>query len=91
MDWKVRDSSPGEATDSSILLNIQTGLEDHPASYSIYIEGISPRAYEVDNSPASSVRVKSEWTYNSTPHTPSCRALVQIYTFLRTRWHGSVH
>jgi hypothetical protein len=39
MDWNVRVSCPGAATDSNVLLNIQPGPGDHPTSYSIDMGG----------------------------------------------------
>jgi hypothetical protein len=52
------------------LLNIQTSLQTHPASYSVDIRGSFSRAnllvHDADCLPSYTVKAKNEWSYTST-------------------------
>jgi hypothetical protein len=62
---------PSEARDLPLLQNVQTGLGSYPASYSIDTITLSPGteqpSHVADHSPPSSVNIKNEWRYTSTP------------------------
>ena len=55
----------------SLLQNIHTASEAHPAVYSVGARGLSPSAkwsgQEANHSPQSSAKVKNRWSHTSTP------------------------
>jgi len=67
--WTVRGSNPRTARDFSLLRNVQTGSEAHPASYSMRDSflGVKRPGPEVNYSPPSSAEAKTEWIYTSSP------------------------
>jgi hypothetical protein len=50
--------------------------------------GVKQLGREVDHSPPSSAKVKSEWSYTSTP--PIClHVMVLNYAMVASSWHGT--
>jgi hypothetical protein len=88
---------PAGAGNFSLHQHIQTGSGAHPASYPVgtrgSFAGVKRPVREADHSPPSSdlvPRSKNDWSYTSTPNTPSWRgvhlkkAQVQLYLLLKS-------
>jgi hypothetical protein len=75
--------SPTGSRYFSFLLKSQTGPGAHPASYSVGAVDSSletkRQGYEVDQSPPTSVEVKNEWSFTTTP--PTCLHGVDMGNF----------
>jgi hypothetical protein len=51
----------------SLLVDVQTGSESHPASIPMDTAGIKRTGLEADHSPPTSTEVKKTWIYTATP------------------------
>jgi hypothetical protein len=70
---------PAEARNFSLLHGMQTGSEDHVASYPIFLPGVKRPELESDHSPLCSAEVKNAWSCTSTtPYLITLWCLIQV-------------
>ena len=84
MDWTVRGSNPRRK--KKILQNFQAGSGVHPTPCLVgsggSFSGVKWPTRKVNQAPPSSVEVKNEWSYTSTPSISFLAWLEQNFTFL---------